>query len=90
MLARTDPALAEVARADKASAVDQVAAVLARWRPGLAPEARHAWALVVLAGVDGLTETWLTGRDDDAIDAAARAFAAATAAGIEAAAAPGA
>ncbi|QJU54774.1 hypothetical protein SCB71_16900 [Herbiconiux sp. KACC 21604] len=70
MLARTDKSLFPLIHADRLRAIDQVAAVLARWRPELGATEHREWSLVVLAGIDGLTEGVLTGGDDQHLEAA--------------------
>jgi hypothetical protein len=42
----------------------------AEWLPDTPPADLRRWAVVVLAGIDGLIDHWLTTRDDDSIDAA--------------------
>ncbi|MFF2267406.1 TetR/AcrR family transcriptional regulator [Cellulosimicrobium cellulans] len=83
VLARTDTTLTPIAKADRVRAVEQVAAVLARWRPDLSATEQRTWAVVVLAGIEGLTEAWLTDRDDDGLEEAARHLVKAILAGMD-------
>lgn len=69
---RTDEALRPIAQADRARSIDMVAAVLERWHPEMSAVGWQEWARAVLAVVDGLTEGWLTDRDDRALDRASR------------------
>lgn len=67
--------LTVVALAERGQYTDLVAQLLARWLEDEPPADLRHWAVVILAGIDGLIEGWLATRDDETIDAAASLFA---------------
>lgn len=84
VLARTDASLSSLARTDRNRVIQQMASVISRWRPDLAESENHEWAVVVVAGVDGLTEGWLTDPDSQDLAKAATRLAASIACGVNA------
>lgn len=82
-LARTDPDLAALTRHQRTRDLDLVSAMLRRWQGHPAGFDVEAWASVILAGLDGITEAWLTDRDDDARDRTATLLARAVAAAVD-------
>lgn len=75
VVARTDAELLELSRWERRQYVELVAHQLGRWHPDRPVEELETLAAVILAGLDGLTEAWLTTRDDEACIAAATLFA---------------
>ena len=73
--ARTDPELVELTREQRRRDLELVNDVLQRWAGERTKLDTKAWATVILAGLDGITEAWLTDRDDTARDTAARLLA---------------
>jgi len=76
VIARTDPDLLALLRAQRTRDLATIADCLSRWlsHPSLR-SAAGSWAEVVMAGLDGMTEEWLTSRDDDAWQRGSRLFA---------------
>jgi hypothetical protein len=73
---RTTPAITtELSRWERRQYIDLVTHQLARWQPDRPSEERQTWAAVIIAGIDGLIDAWLTIRDDEACIAAATLFA---------------
>lgn len=68
--ARTDPELLELSRWERRQFSDLVVHQLERWQPDRPSVELRTLAAVILAGIDGLTEHWLTMRDDEASIAA--------------------
>lgn len=66
VVARTDPELLELSKWENQQYNELVAQLLRRWQPERSDEELRHWAAVILAGLNGLTEAWLTTRDDDA------------------------
>lgn len=64
--ARTDDELLPLTQRARRRDLDAIRSLLQKWRANLEPRSVEAWASVILAGVDGITEAWLTDRDDDA------------------------
>lgn len=75
IVARTDAALLELVRAAQARLIERVSEQLRRWLPDRTDEQLRAGASVIVAGIDGLTESWLTSRDDQGSEAATVLFA---------------
>lgn len=73
--ARTDPELLELSRWERRQFTELVVRQLERWRPDRPSDELRTLAAVILAGIDGLTEAWLTMRDDESSIAAAELFA---------------
>lgn len=63
--ARTDEELLALTQRARRRDLDAIQSLLQEWRTDLDPHAVDAWASVILAGVDGITEAWLTDRDDE-------------------------
>jgi AcrR family transcriptional regulator len=79
VIARTDPTLTDLALRDHARTIDLIAEQLGRWQRHAPPADLRRWAAVILAGVEGLIDGWLTTRDDELTNAAASLFASAVA-----------
>ncbi|GAA2126831.1 TetR/AcrR family transcriptional regulator [Glycomyces algeriensis] len=73
--ARTDPDLLELSRWEHRQYADLVMEQLRRWKLDLPEGELESLAVVILAGIEGLTDAWLTTRDDEASIAAAELFA---------------
>lgn len=73
--ARTDPELLELSRWEHRQYADFVKGQLRRWDLDFHEGELESLAVVILAGIDGLTDAWLTTRDDEASIAAAELFA---------------
>jgi AcrR family transcriptional regulator len=84
VIARTDPTLTDLALRDRARLIELIAHLLGRWRKHTPPADLRHWATVILAGVDGLVDSWLTTRDDDITETAASLFAASVGAAVTA------
>ena len=69
--ARIDPELADLTRNQRRRDLDLVAILLRQWQGERSGLDVDAWARVILAGLDGITEAWLSDRDDQARDQAA-------------------
>lgn len=75
VVARTDPELHDLIVNERRLSSDLVASLLRHRRPDQSDDELRQWAAVIVAGIDGLTESWLTVRDDEASIAAATLFA---------------
>jgi AcrR family transcriptional regulator len=75
VVARTDPALTDLALWERTRYIDLIARLLGKWRTDAPAADLRNWAVVILAGIDGLVDGWLTARDDETTDAAAALFA---------------
>lgn len=75
VVARTDAELLELSRWEHRQYVELVTHQLGRWHPDRPVPELETLAVVILAGIDGLTDSWLTTRDDEAGIAAATLFA---------------
>ncbi|MDN3242078.1 TetR/AcrR family transcriptional regulator [Glycomyces tritici] len=82
--ARTDPELLELSRWERRQYVDLVKGQLQRWKLDLPEAELESLAVVIIAGIEGLTDAWLTTRDDEAGVAAAELFASGIGALVEA------
>lgn len=82
--ARTDPELLELSRWERRQYIDLVSGQLRRWELDLPESEIESLAVVILAGIEGLTDAWLTARDDEASIAAAALFASGMGALVEA------
>ncbi|HET6704699.1 TetR/AcrR family transcriptional regulator [Amycolatopsis sp.] len=84
VIARTDPALTDLALWERTQYLDLITQLLGKWKTDTPPADLHHWAAVILAGIDGLIDGWLTTRDDETTDAAASLFAASVGAAAQA------
>jgi len=84
VVARTDPALTDLALWERTQYTDRIAALLGKWCADTPPAELRHWAAVILAGIDGLIDGWLTTRDDETTDAAAALFASSVGAAVQA------
>jgi AcrR family transcriptional regulator len=75
VIARTDPALTELALWERTQYLDLITELLSKWQQDTPPAELRHWAAVILAGIEGLISDWLTARDDETTDAAAALFA---------------
>jgi AcrR family transcriptional regulator len=75
VIARTDPALTDLALWERTRYLDLITELLSKWQQEAPPADLRHWAAVILAGVDGLIGDWLTARDDETTNAAADLFA---------------
>lgn len=82
VVARTDPTLTDLARWERTQYLDLIAELLAKWQQDTSPAELRHWAAVILAGIDGLIDGWLTARDDETTDAAAALFASSVGAAV--------
>lgn len=87
VIARTEPTLTDLALQEHTRSIDLIAQLLGRWQKHTPPADLRHWAAVVLAGVDGLIDGWLTTRDDETTDAAASRFASSVGAAMHSASA---
>lgn len=71
-------------RWERRRTLDLITHQLGRWQPGPPVDELRTLAAVIAAGIDGLTEAWLTTRDDEAGIAAATLFASRISALVEA------
>jgi AcrR family transcriptional regulator len=83
VVARTDPTLTDLALGERTQYLDLIAEVLGKWQKDTPPAVLRHWAAVILAGIDGLIDGWLTARDDDITDAAATLFASSVGAAVQ-------
>jgi len=82
VIARTDPALSELALWERAQYLDLITELLSKWQQDTPPAELRHWAAVILAGIEGLISDWLTARDDETTDAATALFASSVGAAI--------
>jgi AcrR family transcriptional regulator len=82
VIARTDPALTDLARWERTQYLDLITELLSKWQQDTPPAELRHWAAVILAGIEGLISDWLTARDDETTDAAAALFASSVGAAI--------
>jgi len=82
VIARTDPALTELALWERAQYLDLITELLSKWQQDTPPAELRHWAAVILAGIEGLISDWLTARDDETTDAATALFASSVGAAI--------